>query len=184
MTARTTVILLLAAGFAGCATASAPDRVAHVRTLEAESAARLTAEGELLFAADRVKLSGYDYCTSAMRLLERGELRLGVREASKALFLGQQTGHQYLLANAKRDLAYAYLFAGYPDRTAQFADEALLRRLLLRAGGAARAGGNRRRPHRRHHRRARHPGRGAGAPTPGARRLNPAVPLTMWASGT
>jgi len=118
-------LALLTTLAAGCATAPAPERVAQLRAMEAESAARLSGEGEVLFAADQAKLSGYQYCSSAMNHLERGDLRLGIREASKALYLGQKGNDQWLLANAKRDLAYAYDLAGYLDRSTQYADEAL-----------------------------------------------------------
>ena len=110
---------------AACATVPAPERVAQLRAMEAESAARLSGEGEVLFAADKAKLSGYNYCSLAVNHLERGDLRLGIREASKALYLGQKGNDQWLLAAAKRDLAYAYDLAGYLDRSVQFADEAL-----------------------------------------------------------
>jgi hypothetical protein len=49
-------LLLLAAG---CTTAASPERVAELRTLEAESAARLTAEGEILFQAEPITLQSY-----------------------------------------------------------------------------------------------------------------------------
>jgi CHAT domain-containing protein len=116
---------LFLAMLAGCATLPAPERVAQLRALEAESAARLAGEGEVLFAADAVKRSGHEYCSLAIQHLERGDLRLGIRAASKALYLGQRTGDAWLLAAAKRDLAYAYDLAGYLDRAAQYADEAL-----------------------------------------------------------
>ena len=118
-------LALLTAVVAGCATAPAPERVAQLRAMEAESAARLSGEGEVLFAADKQKLNGYAYCALATNHLERGDLRLGIREASKALYLGQKGNDQWLLAAAKRDLAYAYDLAGYLDRSVQYADEAL-----------------------------------------------------------
>jgi CHAT domain-containing protein len=118
-------LALLTAVAAGCATAPAPERVAQLRAMEAESAARLSGEGEVLFGADKLKLNGYGYCSLAMSHLERGDLRLGIREASKALYLGQKGNDQWLLASAKRDLAYAYDLAGYLDRSVQYADEAL-----------------------------------------------------------
>jgi len=125
-------LALLTAAAAGCATVPAPERVAELRAMEAESAARLSGEGEVLFAADTMKLNGYAYCTLATGYLERGDLRLGIREASKALYLGQKGNDQWLLAAAKRDLAYAYDLAGYLDRSVQYADEALAH--VARAG--------------------------------------------------
>jgi CHAT domain-containing protein len=96
-----------------------------MRVLEAESAVRLAAEGEILYQADPVKRTGFEYCSLALGYAEKGDLRLAIREASKALFLGQRTADQYLLALAKRDLAYAYSLAGYLERAAQFADESI-----------------------------------------------------------
>ena len=113
--------LLLAAG---CTTAASPERVAELRTLEAESAARLTAEGEILFQAEPITLQSYKSVDGATRLLEEGELRRGIREASKALFLGRTAGPA-LVAMAKRDLAYAYNLAGDLDRAATYATEAV-----------------------------------------------------------
>lgn len=112
---------------AGCATGTArsPERVADMRALEAESAARLAAEGELLHAADPEPREAWEYCSLALKLIEQGELRRGIREASKALFLGQRSGNTYVVAFAKRDLAYAYSLAGYLDRAEQLAREAI-----------------------------------------------------------
>ena len=81
MTRTIPALALLAALVTGCATVPAPERVAALRAMEAESAARLAGEGELLYGADAVKLRGYDYCSLAVKLLERGDLRLGIREA-------------------------------------------------------------------------------------------------------
>jgi hypothetical protein len=114
-------LLLLAAG---CTTAASPERVAELRTLEAESAARLTAEGEILFQAEPITLQSYKSADGATRLLDEGELRRGIREASKALFLGRTAGPA-LVAMAKRDLAYAYNLAGDLDRAATYATEAV-----------------------------------------------------------
>ncbi len=123
---RTILALALLTGLVGgCATLPAPERVAELRAMEAESAARLAGEGEVLFGADKLKSDGYTYCSRAVSLLEQGELRLGIREASKALYLGQRGSDLWLMAAAKRDLAYAYDLAGYLDRAVQFADEAL-----------------------------------------------------------
>ena len=115
------LLLLLATG---CAIGAAPERVAEIRALEAESAARLTAEGELLFRAEPITVHAYKGGDGATRLLDEGELRRGIREASKALYLGQTAGPA-LVAMAKRDLAYAYSLAGDLERAATYATEAL-----------------------------------------------------------
>ena len=74
------VLLFLLA--AGCNIATAPERLADIRALEAESAARLTAEGEILFRAEPIEMHAYKGGDGAMRLLDAGELRRGIREAS------------------------------------------------------------------------------------------------------
>jgi CHAT domain-containing protein len=116
--------LLLLLLVAGCTTGASPERVAEIRALEAESAARLTAEGEILFRAEPITVHTYKGGDGATRLLEDGELRRGIREASKALYLGRTAGPA-LVAMAKRDLAYAYSLAGDLDRAATYATEAL-----------------------------------------------------------
>lgn len=116
-------VLVLVTVLAGCA--SGPEQVARMRALEAESAARLSIEGGVLYGADTNKRDGYQYCTLAVGLADQGELRLAIREASKALYLGQGSGDRCLVAFAKRDLASAYNFAGHLDRAGQFAAEAL-----------------------------------------------------------
>jgi CHAT domain-containing protein len=116
-------LLMLIAISAGCA--SGPEQVARMRASEAESAARLSIEGGLLYGADTAKQDGYQYCSLAVGLADRGELRRAIREASKALYLGQTGGDRCLTAFANRDLASAYNFAGYVDRAGQLAAEAL-----------------------------------------------------------
>ena len=108
----------------GCTIGASPERVAEIRTLEAESAARLAAEGEILFRAEPITVHTYKGGDGATRLLDDGELRRGIREASKALYLGRTAGPA-LVAMAKRDLAYAYSLAGDLDRAATYATEAI-----------------------------------------------------------
>jgi CHAT domain-containing protein len=113
---------------AGCASESGrlpPEKVAEIRAMEAESAARLTIEGEILYGADTKKRNGYEYCTLSYNLSDQGELRQAIRMASKALYLGQIGRDPCLVALAKRDLAIAYSFAGHLDRAKQLATEAL-----------------------------------------------------------
>jgi CHAT domain-containing protein len=109
---------------AGCAIGVSPERAADLRALEAESAARLAAEGELLLHAEPITREDYKGRDGATGLLEAGELRRGIREASKALYLGRTAGPA-LVAMAKRDLAYAYSLAGDLDRAATYAQEAI-----------------------------------------------------------
>jgi tetratricopeptide (TPR) repeat protein len=98
---------------------------AEARVREMETLARLSADGQALYEADDNKKSGYDYCHVSQSLASAGEFRLAVREASKALFLGQQQKNDDMIAWAKRDLAIAYSYAGNLDRAQQYATEAL-----------------------------------------------------------
>jgi len=122
---RFAAVVSVVLSVSGCAKPSS-ERAAETLAIDAESAARLASQGELLYTEDSNKRNGYQYCSLASQLIEQGELRQGIREASKALFLGQSTGERCLLANASRDLAVAYSFAGYLDRAAEFADAVLV----------------------------------------------------------
>src|SRR5512137_2452483 len=114
-----------APGYFQPAARAAASVLAEARVREMETVARLTAEGRSLYDADAQKQTGYQYCSLAAGLAARGEFRLAVREASKALFLGQSLGNDDLMAHAKRDLAIAYSYAGNLDRAQQYAEEAL-----------------------------------------------------------
>ncbi|WP_093557152.1 CHAT domain-containing protein [Pseudoduganella namucuonensis] len=98
---------------------------AQARLRDAETIKALSAEGQLLYQKDRVKLAGAMYCAQSVALAERGEFRLAIEAASKALVLSGQGGDQVLAASAKRDLAIAYSYAGDLERAAQYAGEAL-----------------------------------------------------------
>jgi CHAT domain-containing protein len=98
---------------------------AQARRADADTLKALSADGQLLYQRERVKLTGYQYCSQAVAAAERGDFRDSVRAASKALFLGQQQGNDDLVAVSKRDLAIAYSYAGDLDRAAQYAREAL-----------------------------------------------------------
>jgi len=125
--------IVLAAAFAAPALAqdappagaSAAFRVAEARQHDAETIKALSTEGQLLYRRDRVKLDGYQYCSQAVALAERGEFRLSIRAASRALYIGQQQGNDDLVALSKRDFAIAYSYAGDLDRAEQYAREAL-----------------------------------------------------------
>ncbi len=118
--------VLLATALAGCAVAGrSEEQLADVKALDVESAVRLAGEGQALYENETSKRNGYDYCSLAVGLIEQGQLRLGIREASKALFLGQSSGDRCLVAFAKRDLAVAYSFAGLLDHAQRYAEEAL-----------------------------------------------------------
>jgi CHAT domain-containing protein len=105
---------------------------AEQRIREVESLTSLTAEGRALYALDEHKRTGYEYCRLAMGLALNGEFRRAVREASKALYLGQSQGNEDLLAHAKRDLSIAYSYAGQIDRAELYASEALKHTVHLR----------------------------------------------------
>jgi CHAT domain-containing protein len=103
--------------------------VAEARVRDMETLAQLTTEGQALYDADLAKRTGYQYCSIAFGLSSRGEFRLAVREASKALFLGRSQGNDDLVAHAKRDLSMAYSYAGNLERAQQYAEEALTHRV-------------------------------------------------------
>jgi CHAT domain-containing protein len=99
---------------------------AQARQQDAETLKALSAEGQLLYQKDRVKLDGSGYCALAVALAERGELRLSIQAASKALLIGEQQANGGLVASAKRDLAIAYSYAGDLDNAERYAREALV----------------------------------------------------------
>src|SRR3546814_12171699 len=78
-----------------------------------------------LFRSDEVKLDGYQYCSQAVALAERGELRRSVQAASKALHVALQSGNNDLLGKAYRDLAITFSYAGSLERAEAFARPAL-----------------------------------------------------------
>ena len=81
------ICLKMAAGCASEGGKFPAGKVADIRAMEAESAARLTAKGEILYDADSRKQNGYDYCSLAYDLSEQGALRQAIRMASKAPYL-------------------------------------------------------------------------------------------------
>jgi len=98
---------------------------AEARGRDAETLRSLVSEGQLLYERDRVKLDGYQYCSQAVALADRGEFRESIRAASKALVLAEAEGNDRLQAFAKRDLAIAYNYAGNLARAEQYARESL-----------------------------------------------------------
>jgi CHAT domain-containing protein/tetratricopeptide (TPR) repeat protein len=123
-------MVTLCTGAVEAAGASALD-AARARVQDAETVKTLSDEGRLLYQRDRVKLEGYQYCGQAVALAERGEFRLSIQAASKALIIGQREGNDNLVASAKRDLAISYSYAGDLDHAEQYARDALA------SGGAA-----------------------------------------------
>lgn len=113
-----------AQGIAGATEAPAFD-AALAQKRDADTLKALTADGQVLYQRERVKLDGYQYCSQSVAAAERGDFRDSVRAASKALFIGQQQSNDDLVAVSKRDLAIAYSYAGDLDRAAQYAQEAL-----------------------------------------------------------
>ena len=107
------------------ATATEASREAQERLADSDTLLTLTQEGAVLYAQDRVKLSGYEYCSQALALADAGEFRQSVRAASKALYLAETTDNPDLLAKAKRDLAIVYSYSGRLDRAEAFARQAL-----------------------------------------------------------
>jgi CHAT domain-containing protein len=101
---------------------------AQARNRDAETLKSLSAEGQILYQRDRVKLDGYRYCSQAVAQAERGELRESIRSASKAMHVGMAEGNDDLIAVSKRDLAIAYSYAGDLAHAEQYAREALTHR--------------------------------------------------------
>ncbi len=110
---------------------AAPDQAipalasALARQRDAESLANLSVEGRLLYSRERVKLDGYQYCSQAVSLAERGEFRQSIRAASKALHLGQRASDSDLIGTSMRDLSIAYSYAGNLDRAEEYAQSAI-----------------------------------------------------------
>lgn len=115
---------VLAQASAATAEASVFDSALALKR-DAETLKALSADGQVLYQRERVKLDGYQYCSQSVAAAERGDFRDSVRAASMALFVGQQQGNDDLIAVSKRDLAIAYSYAGDLDRAAQYAQEAL-----------------------------------------------------------
>jgi CHAT domain-containing protein len=106
------------------ASASSAEK-AQARSRDTETIKSLSTEGQLLYQKDRVKLDGAMYCAQAVALAEKGEFRLSIQAASKALVLGKQESRAGLVSSAKRDLAIAYNYAGDLEHAAQYAQESL-----------------------------------------------------------
>lgn len=92
---------------------------------DVDTALGLTTDGALLYQRQKVKLDGYEYCSLAVALAEKGEFRLSARAASQALYVGLQSHNPDLQAKAWRDLAIAYGYAGSLDHAEEFARKAL-----------------------------------------------------------
>jgi len=98
---------------------------AQARMDDADTALALSADGALLYGASPVKMDGYQYCSQAIALSEKGELRQSVRAASQALYLARQSKDEELLARAYRDLAIVYGYGGDFEKASAFANAAL-----------------------------------------------------------
>jgi Uncharacterized protein conserved in bacteria len=98
---------------------------AQARMDDVDTALALSADGALLYGASAVKMDGYQYCSQAVALAEKGELRQSVRAASQALYLAQQSKDDELLARAYRDLAIVYGYGGDYEKATAFAKVAL-----------------------------------------------------------
>ena len=113
------------------ALAQAPDaeaaarRQEQARLADTDTLLALSNDGAVLYGQDNPKLSGYQYCSQAVALAEKGEFRQSVRAASKALHLANTTRDPNLLAMANRDLAIAYSYSGQLEKAEEFAREAL-----------------------------------------------------------
>ncbi|MBN8749374.1 MAG: CHAT domain-containing protein [Variovorax sp.] len=104
---------------------AAASRQEQARLADTDTLLALTNDGAILYSQDKVKLSGYQYCSQAVALAEAGEFRQSVRAASKALHLANTTRDPNLLAMANRDLAIVYSYSGQLEKAEQFARDAL-----------------------------------------------------------
>lgn len=102
-----------------------PEHLAKIQSLEVETAARLSLEGQMFLQADEPGHDGHYYCSMSRALAEQGELRASIREASKALFMGETSNDEYLVALAKRNLGIAYSFAGRFDVAEKLTKDAI-----------------------------------------------------------
>ncbi|HWX65418.1 MAG TPA: tetratricopeptide repeat protein [Rhodanobacter sp.] len=98
---------------------------AQTRMNDADMALALSTDGALPHGASAVKIDGYQYCSQAVALSEKGELRQSVRAANQALYLAQQSKDDEQLARAYRDLAIACGYGGDYEKATAFAKAAL-----------------------------------------------------------
>lgn len=118
-------LVFLAASAWGQSAAGMALNNAQNRQKDAETIVSLLAEGRLLYSRDKLKLGGYQYCSQAVSLAEKGEFRGSIDAASKALILGLDRRDDNLVAAAKRDLAIAYSYAGDLEHAEDYARQAL-----------------------------------------------------------
>ena len=112
---------------AGTGGTYSPAKLADLWSREVESASRLSLEGEIGVELDGfVQRTPAEYCARAEALANRGEIRQAIREASKALFLGERERNDDMLGLAMHDLAIAYGFAGQDAKARLWAEKALV----------------------------------------------------------
>ena len=116
-------LLVVVSCMAGASSAQDAENLAELRAKEAESLARLTAEGQSLYDDDRRAWGRI--CADSWRLADEGHLREAVRMASKALFLGVTGRNSVAQAYAKRDLGLIYSYAGLLERAEEYSRQAI-----------------------------------------------------------
>lgn len=109
---------------AGCGGGKLPD-VAGMKLGDIQNALVLLGDGEALYRADPNKQGGYQYCSLSSSAALRGEFRLAVELATKALYLGRKDNDPEMTSIAARDLATAFGFAGKLEASNAFARMAL-----------------------------------------------------------
>jgi hypothetical protein len=132
---RSLVLACLVSSLVACQTATPlSDRASCTATAgaaaeawvdDALSAAELIAGGKRLYEAEGESKSANDYCRSGQDLIDRGELRLGIRDKMKALYLSEVVGSRLLAAQCARGLALGYAFAGRFEHAELWADQAI-----------------------------------------------------------
>lgn len=96
---------------------------------------KFIAGGKLLYERERSTKSAVDLCRGGQDLIDRGELRLGIREKMMALYRSEDIRDYLLAAQCARGLAIGYSFAGNFDAAVQWADHALAYLKLVGATG-------------------------------------------------
>ena len=101
------------------------EEVAKSLLREADSLARLTADGQARYENAQARMNWGQYCAASQQLSRNGEFRQAIRAASIALYLGRQSNDQQALAYAKNDLAMAFSFSGQLDLAEAYANAAI-----------------------------------------------------------
>jgi len=120
-------VALACIGFLAHSVGAQPISVARDAFLnDLNSVAGISRIGGSLLAADPAKLKWGDYCRASQSLARQGQFRLAIREAAKALYIGQASGSAGApIIFASNDIATAYSYAGDHATANAWADKTL-----------------------------------------------------------